>query len=85
MGWVLFNGVLRRMRLPFPSRVFEILVCAMAAALKQNNKLNVRTALVIALFPKFRVSFNKCSTNTFRICSHFARISCCVIMCLSIV
>jgi hypothetical protein len=51
MGCVLFIGMLRRTRLPFPSRVFAIVVCAMAAALKQNNKPNVRTALVIALMP----------------------------------
>ena len=81
----MFIGVLRRMRLPFPSRAVEILVCAMAAALKQNNKPDVRTTLVIALFPKFRASFNESTTNTFWICSHFARISCCVIICLSIV
>jgi hypothetical protein len=52
MGGVLFIGTLRRTRLPFPSRVFEILVCAMAPALKQNTTPAVRTAFVIALIPK---------------------------------
>jgi hypothetical protein len=68
------------MRLPFPSRVFEILVCATTAALKQSNKPNVRRALVIALIPKLRASFNEYSTNTFWMCSHFAGISCFVII-----
>jgi hypothetical protein len=38
--------------LPFPSRVFEILVCAMAPALKQNTTPAVRTTFVIAFIPK---------------------------------
>jgi hypothetical protein len=57
MGGVLLVGSLRRTRLPFPSRMFDILVCAMAAALKQNTKPAVRTAFVIALIPKFPESF----------------------------
>jgi hypothetical protein len=52
MGGVLFIGTLRRTRLPFPSRVFEILVCAMAPALKQNTTPAVRTTFVIAFIPK---------------------------------
>jgi hypothetical protein len=57
MGGVPLVGSLRRTRLPFPSRVFEILVCAMAAALKQNTKPAVSTVFVIALIPKFPESF----------------------------
>ena len=52
MGGVLFIGTLRRTRLPFPSRMFEILVCAMAAALKENATHAVRTTFVIAFIPK---------------------------------
>jgi hypothetical protein len=46
MGGALLIGALRRTRLPFPSRLFEILVCAMATALKQNATPAVRTAFV---------------------------------------
>ena len=49
IGGVLFIGTLRRTRLPFPSRMFEILVCAMTPALEQNTTLAVR-----------RVSFMPC-------------------------
>jgi hypothetical protein len=52
MGGVLFIGTLRRTRLPFPSRVFEILVCAIAPAVKQNTTPAVRTTFVIAFIPK---------------------------------
>jgi hypothetical protein len=52
MGGVLFIGTLRRTRLPFPSRVFEILVCAIAAALKENATPAVRTTFVIAFIAK---------------------------------
>jgi hypothetical protein len=59
MGWVLFIGALGRTRLPFLSRVFEILVCARTAALKQNTKPAVRTAFVFALIPTFPERFPK--------------------------
>lgn len=52
MDGALFIGALRRTRLPFPSRVFETLFCAMAAALKQNTTPAVRMAFVIALIPQ---------------------------------
>jgi hypothetical protein len=53
MGGALFIGALLRTRLPLRSRVFEILVCAMAVALKQNTEATVRTDIVIALILKF--------------------------------
>src|SRR3981189_3822159 len=65
IGGVLFIGTLRRTRLPFPSRMFEILVCAIAPALKQNTTPAVRTAFVIALVPSISGS-----------CGRFSGVSC---------
>jgi hypothetical protein len=63
MGGALFIGALLRTRLPLRSRVFEM-VCAMAAALKQNTKGTVRTAFVIALILKFPEGFAVCTART---------------------
>jgi hypothetical protein len=62
MGGALFIGALLRTRLPLRSRVFEM-VCAMAAALKQNTKSTVRTAFVIALILKFPEGFAVCTSR----------------------
>ena len=62
MGGALFIGAVLRTRLPLRSRVFEM-VCAMAAALKQNTKSTVRTAFVIALILKFPEGFAVCTSR----------------------